>query len=106
MLQLEPIPAFNDNYIWCVFSSQSKQAVVVDPGCAKTTLNFLKKNDLELIAILLTHHHADHTGGIKTLRQETNARVYGFENSNFKEIDSKHTENQSFSLLGTTFKLI
>ncbi|MCP4863873.1 MAG: hydroxyacylglutathione hydrolase [Pseudomonadota bacterium] len=64
-LSVTPIPAFNDNYIWCLHNEQ--YAVVVDPGDADPVLAFCKDNELALAAILITHHHHDHTGGITKL---------------------------------------
>jgi hydroxyacylglutathione hydrolase len=60
-----PIPAFTDNYIWCVHNQE--HAVVVDPGDAQPVLEYLKTHDLTLAAVLITHHHRDHTGGISKL---------------------------------------
>ena len=57
-LSVTPIPAFNDNYIWCLHNEQ--YAVVVDPGDADPVLAFCKDNELALAAILITHHHHDH----------------------------------------------
>ena len=62
-----PIPAFTDNYIWCLHNGS--QAVVVDPGDAAPVLAFCEKNGLTLSAILITHHHRDHTGGITALAE-------------------------------------
>jgi len=67
MLQIKSIPAFNDNYIWLIENSDQRCAVV-DPGDAKPVLEFLKQHDLKLEAILITHHHHDHTGGIRELK--------------------------------------
>ncbi|MDP3621962.1 MAG: hydroxyacylglutathione hydrolase [Polynucleobacter sp.] len=64
-LQVWPIPAFDDNYIWCIHDGQS--ALVVDPGDAGPVIAFLQKEALTLTGILITHHHADHTGGIVSL---------------------------------------
>ena len=60
-----PIQAFNDNYIWCIRNNQ--HAIVVDPGDAEPVLSYLKSQNLTLSAVLITHHHADHTGGIAKL---------------------------------------
>jgi hydroxyacylglutathione hydrolase len=62
---IHPIPAFTDNYIWCIHNGNS--AIVVDPGDAEPVLAFLKTNKLILSAVLITHHHRDHTGGIAKL---------------------------------------
>ncbi|NMH61259.1 hydroxyacylglutathione hydrolase [Alteromonas ponticola] len=59
------IPAFTDNYIWCLHNNVD--AVIVDPGDAEPVLRFLKQQNLKLAAILITHHHHDHTGGITRL---------------------------------------
>lgn len=65
MLHIIPIPAFNDNYIWLLHNQT--HAVVVDPGDAQPVINFLQNNHLILSTILITHHHADHTGGVADL---------------------------------------
>lgn len=66
-LQLLAIPAFNDNYIWLLHNGQ--HAVVVDPGDASPVFKTLERLNLHLSAILITHHHHDHVGGIKDLHQ-------------------------------------
>ncbi|MGD8358664.1 MAG: hydroxyacylglutathione hydrolase [Lysobacterales bacterium] len=70
------LPAFSDNYIWLV-SVGGADCAVVDPGDAGPVLNALKSDALELRYILLTHHHADHTGGVAALVEATGAEVYG-----------------------------
>jgi hydroxyacylglutathione hydrolase len=70
------IPAFADNYIWLV-SAGGKQCAVVDPGDAAPVLDELARTNLELDSILLTHHHADHIGGVSRLVSETGANVFG-----------------------------
>lgn len=61
-LSISPIPAFSDNYIWCITSGAD--AVLVDPGEAAPALAYLREHHLQLTAILVTHHHPDHVGGI------------------------------------------
>ena len=75
MMHLLPIPAFTDNYIWVLHDA--KRALVVDPGEAEGVLQWLAQQSLQLDTILITHHHADHTGGVAALRQVTGARVIG-----------------------------
>jgi hydroxyacylglutathione hydrolase len=70
------IPAFTDNYIW-LLSASGTGCAVVDPGDAKPVLDTLRREGLELKAILLTHHHADHVGGVGELVAATGAAVYG-----------------------------
>jgi hydroxyacylglutathione hydrolase len=74
-MKLIPLPAFADNYIWMLHDGH--QALVVDPGDAQPVLAALQHEGLQLESILVTHHHADHTGGVAALRNATAARVYG-----------------------------
>lgn len=74
-MKLIPLPAFSDNYIWLLHDGVS--AVAVDPGAAEPVLEALRQEGLRLEAILVTHHHPDHTGGVSVLRDATGARVYG-----------------------------
>jgi hydroxyacylglutathione hydrolase len=74
-LSVLTIPAFNDNYLWLVYDD--KRAIVIDPGDAVPILAALEEHKLTLVAILLTHHHADHIGGVPTLLQHFNVPVFG-----------------------------
>ncbi len=73
---IEPIAAFADNYIWCLRHGDG-QAVVVDPGDARPVLEYLRAQGLSLAAILATHHHPDHVGGIPELLEHYQVPVYG-----------------------------
>ncbi len=66
---IRAIPAFADNYIWIIENEDGSPgaAAVVDPGEAGPVLADLAQRGLSLAAILITHHHADHTGGITEL---------------------------------------
>jgi len=75
MLNIFPIPAFKDNYIWALHDQ--KHAVVVDPGDAAPVRAYLAAHGLKLVAILCTHHHHDHVGGICELAEVYNVPVYG-----------------------------
>ncbi len=66
MLFIEPIKAFTDNYIWCIHNKTN--AIIVDPGDAIVVKNYLEQNKLNLVAIIVTHHHKDHTGGVIELK--------------------------------------
>lgn len=68
MIQIKPINAFNDNYIWLISTSTSI-AAVVDPGDAQPVIDALQREQLQLTDILVTHHHQDHVGGIAELQQ-------------------------------------
>lgn len=74
-MDLIPVPAFSDNYIWLLHDGQ--RALVVDPGEASGVRQALSRLGLRLDTILLTHHHADHTGGVAELREASGARVIG-----------------------------
>ena len=74
-LQVLTVPAFDDNYLWLVHDGV--HAAVIDPGDAKPILAALALHQLSLVAILLTHHHADHVGGVPGLLQHAKVPVYG-----------------------------
>jgi hydroxyacylglutathione hydrolase len=75
MVSIIPIPAFRDNYIWTLRSGDV--AAVVDPGDAAPVLAWLDTNRVALCAILATHHHADHVGGVTALRARYDVPVFG-----------------------------
>ena len=77
MIYVEQVPAFNDNYIWLLIQSDNKHAAIVDPGEARPVLDKLKSANLIPAAILITHHHADHTGGVKEILRYFDIPVYG-----------------------------
>jgi hydroxyacylglutathione hydrolase len=75
MLEIVPLPAFQDNYIWTLHNGT--QAAVVDPGEARPVQDYLAKKGLSLVAILATHHHPDHVGGIAELVARNKVPVFG-----------------------------
>jgi len=77
MIKVTALSAFSDNYIWVLKSDNDKRVAVVDPGQAEPVLAYLEQQQLQLGAILITHHHPDHTGGIKKLLQHADVPVYG-----------------------------
>ena len=75
MLNVLTVPAFDDNYLWLIHDG--RHAAVVDPGDAEPILAALAEHGLSLVAILLTHHHADHIGGVPRLLQHARVPVFG-----------------------------
>ena len=75
MFKVTRIPAFKDNYIWLL--RKGATATVVDPGDARPVLDVLEREGLSLSAILITHHHADHQGGVAGLLAQHSAEVFG-----------------------------
>lgn len=98
---IHPIKAFSDNYIWCI--QADTETVVVDPGEAGGVLDYLEKKQLRLAAILLTHKHDDHTGGVRELLvSHPKCPVYGPEET--KDLaDHIVKPGDSFDLLDQTF---
>src|SRR6478735_1474235 len=75
MTTIIPIPAFRDNYIWAL--RNGADVAVVDPGDAAPVLAWLDANDARLSAIIATHHHGDHVGGVAALCDKYDVPVFG-----------------------------
>jgi len=97
MLKITPIPALEDNYIWAIHG-QSGTAVIVDPGEAEPVFEFLRTSGLRLSAILCTHRHHDHVGGIAELRGVYNVPVYGRRHPNNPHITHALQEQDRLTL--------
>lgn len=76
-MNIEPIKAFTDNYIWAIVNEANKSLWVVDPGDAKPVMDYIKRQGLNLCGILITHHHHDHCGGVAELQEKYTIPVYG-----------------------------
>jgi len=107
--------AFSDNYIWALTNKKADSTTValVDPGDANICIKFLEQHQLILNTILITHHHADHTGGIKDLiaychHKQWPLTVYGPANEDIPLCDVKLTENDivKLPLLGMDLQVI
>lgn len=102
-MDVNPVKAFSDNYIWVI--EEGKDAVVVDPGESKGVLHYLEDKELTLQAILLTHEHDDHIGGVKDiLKKFPETPVYGPEDTK-NTADHVVREGDSFALLGHNFEV-
>lgn len=76
-MELIRVPALNDNYIW-VLADNQKQCIIVDPAEAEPVLEIITQKHLTPVAILLTHHHNDHTGGVEEILSKfTTLPVFG-----------------------------
>lgn len=103
MINIEPIKAFNDNYIWLLTTNEG--SIVIDPGEATKTIKYLKENSLNLEGILITHHHFDHTGGIEDMLKFKSVDVYGPVN-NISRIDKQLKDGDLISIIGIDFEII
>ncbi|MBX9958885.1 MAG: hydroxyacylglutathione hydrolase [Burkholderiaceae bacterium] len=103
-MTLLPLPAFDDNYIWMLHDGH--QALVVDPGDAQPVLQALQAQHLQLQAILVTHHHADHVGGVAELRAATGATVHGPAGEEMPEPLQRYSEGDALDLLGLRFEVL
>ena len=103
-LNITGLPAFNDNYLWLIDNGQS--AVVVDPGDARPVLQILAQRGLQLEKILVTHHHADHIGGIDALLQQYPVPVIGPADDRIPQLTRRVAENDSCAVLGTEARVI
>ena len=103
-MNLLPLPAFSDNYIWMLHNG--RQAIVVDPGDSAPVVQALERLDLTLQAILVTHHHADHTGGVDALRNATGATVYGPARERIPEPLVRLAQGDTVEALGLQFAVL
>ena len=104
--QITAIPALKDNYIWAIHRGQ--HAVVIDPGETAPVLEFLDHRGLLPDAILCTHRHNDHIGGIAKLRELYNVPVYGRRHSGNPHIthDLREGDQLKLDALGIQFDIL
>lgn len=88
--------AFADNYIWTI--RDDRNAAVVDPGDAQPVIDYLARENLTLVAILNTHHHADHVGGNAALLAQTAVPVFGPRDERIPEVSMRLADGQRFIL--------
>ncbi|MFM8246595.1 MAG: hydroxyacylglutathione hydrolase [Burkholderiaceae bacterium] len=102
-LQVTAIPAFADNYLWLIHDQQ--HAAVVDPGDAAPIETALRSLGLKLNAILLTHHHADHAGGVEELLAQWSVPVYGPAGENIQGVSRPLHEGDRVDLTALGLQL-
>jgi hydroxyacylglutathione hydrolase len=101
MLEIRPIPAFDDNYIWLLSRQGYDGCAVVDPGDEDPVIERLRHEGLRLDAILITHKHGDHVGGIRGLKAEwPDAVVYGPAGEPIKTLERRLRDGDRVSLDG------
>jgi len=104
MLEITFIPAFKDNYIWLLHDETD--AAVVDPGDAAAVSWRLKAEGLTLKAILITHHHADHQGGVAGLLEEYDVPVYGPAIESITGCNHPLSGGETIEVLGQQFEVL
>lgn len=105
-IDIIPIPAFNDNYLWLGVDKTQRSAFVVDPGDALPVFEYLKAHNLVLRAILLTHHHPDHIGGVDDLVRQFHCPVFGPATARFTQVTNPLSDGDTLSLLDAEFSIL
>ncbi|MDR9467757.1 hydroxyacylglutathione hydrolase [Marinospirillum sp.] len=107
MLDVIPLPAFNDNYIWLLRLRGDQRCWVVDPGEAAPVQRYLQTHDLKLEGILLTHHHADHTGGVADLAKPGVTIIGSLQDVyRLPPLNLQVTAGDRFQVLGNTVQVL
>ena len=97
------VPAFKDNYLWLIHDGAN--AAVVDPGDGDAILDALRAHGLTLTAILLTHHHADHIGGVPALLAHSSVPVFGPRNDGIAAVTHPLGEGDRIAVPGLNVAL-
>lgn len=106
MIHIEPIPAFQDNYLWLIRQEGRKEAAVVDPGDPEPVQRYLEQHKLSLAAILVTHHHMDHIGGVEALRNQWQCPVYGPDSPKIPQVTHRLHEDDEVEVAGLSLRIL
>lgn len=102
-MRIHAVPAFQDNYLWVL--EDGERAAAVDPGDAAPIQRFLDERGLELAAILATHHHGDHIGGIPALVERWRCPVYGPARDGIRGLTRGLSEGDAIEVPGLGYAL-
>jgi hydroxyacylglutathione hydrolase len=103
MLAIHAVPAFADNYIWLL--EDGRNAAAVDPGDAAPVERFLQERGLALTAVLATHHHADHVGGLQALAGRWKCGTFGPAREAVAGLDQRLREGDRITIPGLDIEL-
>src|SRR5579859_2303503 len=98
MVHIHAVPAFRDNYIWVL--ENGREAAAVDPGDAAPVERFLQDRALRLAAVIATHHHADHVGGLPELKARWRCPTFGPARESIAGLDTRLAEGDRFTVPG------
>lgn len=98
MLEIVPVPAFSDNYLWLVHDDESGETAVVDPGDAAPVLAEAARRGWRIDQVWNTHWHPDHTGGNLTIKQASGASISGPASENIPGRDVALSEGHTIRL--------
>ena len=107
-LSVEIINQLSDNYSYLLFNNNSSSSIIVDPAEANSIINILKKKNLNLDYIFITHHHSDHTSGVVNLVKEypevkifSPSELYSLKINKISDGDLLSTSLNEFKILST-----
>ncbi len=106
--QIITIPCLSDNYAYLMHDGKTGKTILIDAPEASPIIAYLKKNELELDAILITHHHDDHINGIYELQNLYQIKLYGAQQDSHRlpKLDCYLSDNQAFSIESFDFTAI
>jgi len=103
MVEVKAIHAFTDNYIWLLTTNEG--SLVIDPGDFRPVSEYIKKHNKDLTGVLITHHHFDHTSGLKDLIKNYKIPIIGPKN-NISEINKVVKHGDKVNIIGLEFDVI